>query len=144
MTPSGGYTGTLPLEDMESASIGLGRRTREIPPTQGAAGVGVGVGGGIAGSVSGVPLVGPYAPSAIGVPPGAPGSLAGFGNPAYEQLQKQLDDERVMYKKRMQEYQEIQQRQAQLVQKLQTKVSFYSPFCFLHLLIFYKDFLHHR
>lgn len=56
------------------------------------------------------------------IPSGAALGAGASGGAVVEQLAKQLDDERNLNRKRAQEYQESQQRQAQLVQKLQTKV----------------------
>jgi hypothetical protein len=43
-------------------------------------------------------------------------------------LRRRLDEEQAAYKRKLTAYQEGQQRQAQLVQKLQAKVSHYDAF----------------
>ena len=65
-------------------------------------------------------LAGALRPGSI--PTGAALGAGGQAGAVVEQLAKQLDDERNVNRKRAQEYQDSQQRQAQLVQKLQTKV----------------------
>lgn len=44
-------------------------------------------------------------------------------------LKQKLDDEHTNYKRKLQAYQDGQQRQAQLIQKLQSKVSFVNSVC---------------
>ena len=48
-------------------------------------------------------------------------------------LRRRLDEEQAAYKRKLTAYQEGQQRQAQLVQKLQAKVSHYDASVSIHL-----------
>ena len=56
-----------------------------------------------------------------------PSSISNMQNDSYMQqvilLKQKLDDEHTNYKRKLQAYQDGQQRQAQLIQKLQSKVT---------------------